>query len=192
MNARGPGLCGTHRQRRAPLRLLALLCVLPGVAFALLQASEAKVGFTCLGPGGLHVDGTGSELQVKDTGEALVVTVPLQKLTTGIGLRDTHMHEKYLETSKYPTAELSVPRPGVRFPADGETVDATAPGTLTLHGVSQPVTVHYRAVRKGKSSEVHGEVHLNMNDFAISPPSYLGITVKPGVDVTVSFRLFET
>jgi polyisoprenoid-binding protein YceI len=174
------------------LSLLALLCVLPGVAFALLQASEAKVGFRCLGPGGLHIEGTGSELQVQDTGEALVVTVPLAKLTTGIGLRDTHMREKYLETAKYPTAELSVPRVGVKFPADGETLEASAPGTLTLHGKSQAVTFHYKALRKGASYEVHGEVHLDMNDFAITPPSYLGITVKPGVDISVAFRLLET
>jgi polyisoprenoid-binding protein YceI len=172
--------------------LLAFLCVLPGVAFGLLQSSDAKVSFTCIGPGGLHVDGTGSELQVQDKGEALVVTVPLAKLTTGIGLRDTHMREKYLETDKYPTAELSVPRLGVKFPADGETVDGSAPGTLTLHGKSQAVTFHYKAVRKGTSYEVKADFHINMNDFAITPPSYLGITVKPGVDISIAFRLLET
>jgi polyisoprenoid-binding protein YceI len=174
------------------LGALVFLSVLPGVAFALLQASEAKVGFTCLGPGGLHIEGTGSELVVQEKDEALVVSVPLAKLTTGIGLRDTHMREKYLETAKYPTAELSVARGAVKFPADGETVDASAPGTLTVHGVSQAVTFHYRAVRKGNSYEVQGEVHLNMNDFSITPPSYLGISVKPEVDVTVSFRLLAS
>ena len=178
--------------RKTCLSLLALLCLLPGVAFAVLQASEAKVAFTCVGPGGLHVDGMGSDLQFQDTGGVLTLTVPLDKVSTGIGLRDTHMHEKYLETPKYPTAELSLPRPGVRFPNDGETVDASAPGTLTLHGKSLPVSVHYKAVRKGNAYQVQADFHLNMNDYGIVTPSYLGITVKPGVDVTVSFRLLES
>jgi polyisoprenoid-binding protein YceI len=121
-----------------------------------------------------------------------LVSVPLDSVTTGIGLRDTHMHEKYLETGQYPTAELSVPRAGLKFPGDGETVDATAAGTLTLHGKSQPVTVHYKAVRKGNSYEVKADFHLNMNDYGIATPSYLGITVKPGVDVAVSFRLLDS
>jgi polyisoprenoid-binding protein YceI len=172
--------------------LVGLVCLVPGLAGAALQASEAKVGFTCLGPGGLHISGTGSELQLQDKGDVLVVTVPLGAVTTGIDLRDTHMREKYLETGQYPTAELSVPRSGVKFPADGETVDASAPGTLTLHGKSQAVTVHYKAVRKGNSYEVKGDFHLNMNDYGIVTPSYLGITVKPGVDVAVSFRLLES
>ncbi len=172
--------------------LLGLLCLVPGLAFAALQASEAKVGFTCIGPGGLHVSGTGSELQLQDKGDVLLVTVPLGAVTTGIDLRDTHMREKYLETGQYPTAELSVPRPGVKFPADGETVEASAPGTLTLHGKSQAVTVHYKAVRKGNAYEVKADFHINMNDYGIVTPSYLGITVKPGVDVAVSFRLLES
>jgi polyisoprenoid-binding protein YceI len=176
----------------AAVCLVALLLLLPGLAFALLQSSEAKVGFTCIGPGGLHVEGTGGELQVEDKGDVLLVTVPLTAITTGIGLRDTHMREKYLETPKYPTAELSVPRAGLKFPPEGETADGSAPGTLTLHGKSQPVSFHYRAVHKGKAYEVQADFHLNMNDFGIVTPSYLGITVKPGVDVTVSFRLLET
>ena len=180
------------RRRRQGLCAVALLCALPFAAVAALSASETKVGFTCIGPGGLHVNGTSDELSFQDKGDTLVVTVPMTKLTTGIGLRDTHMHEKYLESQKYPTAELSVPRVGLKFPGDGETVNATAPGTLSLHGKSQPVTFHYRAVRKGNATDVQGEVHLNMNDYEITTPSYLGITVKPQVDITVTFRLLET
>ena len=177
---------------RPRLSLLGLLCLLPGLGFAALQASESKVSFTCVGPGGLHIDGTGTALVVQDKGDVLVVTVPLNSVTTGIGLRDTHMHEKYLETGQYPTAELSLPRGGVKFPGPGEIVEASAPGTLTLHGKSQPLTVHYKAVRKGNAYEVKADFHINMNDYGIATPSYLGITVKPGVDVAVSFRLLES
>ncbi len=177
---------------RFPRRALFMLALLPGVVFAALQASEAKVRFTCSGPGGLHIEGAGSELVTGEKGEDLVLTVPLEKVTTGIGLRDTHMREKYLETAKYPTAELSVPRATLKFPADGASLESTLPGTLTLHGTSRPVTFTYKASRKGAAYDVQGSVRINMNDFGIATPSYLGITVQPPVAISVSFRMLET
>jgi polyisoprenoid-binding protein YceI len=181
------------RRRRQQLCAVALLCALPLVALGALSASEAKVGFICIGPGGLHINGTGDELLFHDSPDTLVVTVPLAKLTTGISLRDSHMHEKYLESDKYPLAELSVPRQGVKFPGEGESVESSSPGTLTLHGKSQAVTFHYKAVRKGNATfQVEGGVRINMNDYGIATPSYLGITVKPEVDITVTFRLLES
>jgi len=32
---------------------------------------------------------------------------------------------------------------------------------------------------------------VNMNDYDIATPTYLGITVKPPVDISVTFRLVE-
>ena len=179
-------------RRRTAYSLVAILCVLPGLAWAVLKASDAKVSFTCVGPGGLHFQGTTSELNVEEQGGALVLKVPLGKLSTGIGVRDGHMREKYLETDKYPEAQLSVPRAALKFPAEGEKVEATAPGTMTIHGTSKPVTFHYKAVRHGAAYEVSGDVDINMNDYGITTPSYLGITVKPPVDISATFHLLET
>ena len=179
------------RSRRPKWSVVALACAVPAIVLASLQASQAKVTFSCSGPGGLRIEGTGNELQAQDKADALVVVVPMAKVTTGIGIRDTHMHEKYLEVGKYPTAELVVPRPGLKFPVDGASVDATAPGTMTIHGKARPVTFHYKAVRNGKAYDVQGDVHVNMNDYGIETPTYLGITVKPPVDINVSFRLVE-
>ena len=179
------------RRRHFSWSLVALSCAIPGLVFAALQAKEAKVTFSCTGPGGLRIEGTGDELQTADKGEALVLTVPVAKISTGIGVRDHHMQEKYLESGKYPTAELVVPRAALKFPSEGAGVDATAPGTMTIHGKSRPVTFHYRAVRKGNAYDVQGDVHVNMNDYDIPTPTYLGITVKPPVDISVSFRLVE-
>jgi polyisoprenoid-binding protein YceI len=147
--------------------------------------------FSCSGPWGLRFEGKGADIRVADRGETLVVTVPLADVSTGIGIRDTHMREKYLEIGKYPTAELEVLRSELKFPAEGARVEATASGTMTIHGTPQSITFHYRAQRKGNSYEVQGDVHLNMNDFGIEKPTYLGVTVKPPVDVTVSFGLIE-
>jgi hypothetical protein len=49
--------------------------------------------------------------------------------------------------------------------------------------------VHYESKGDGAAIVTHGTFHINMNDFGITVPSYLGVTVKPGVDVTAGFRL---
>jgi polyisoprenoid-binding protein YceI len=177
--------------RRLSWVLFASLCAVPALLFAATAASQAKVSFVCVGPGGLHFEATGSELSAQTKGDALVLTVPLANITTGIGIRDTHMKEKYLETAKYPTAELSVPRAALKLPADGASVNTTAPGMMTIHGVSKPVTFHYKASRKGASYDVQGDVTINMNDYGIPTPTYLGVAVKPPVDIAVSFRVVE-
>lgn len=180
------------RLRRHGWAVLALVCAVPALGFAALRAGQAKVTFSCSGPGGMRIEGTGSELRTQDKGDALVLTVPVAGVTTGIGVRDSHMQEKYLESTKYPTADLVVPRASLKFPGDGASVEANAPGTLTIHGTSRPVTFHYKAVRRGKAYDVQGDVHVNMNDYGIPTPTYLGITVKPPVDINVSFQLLET
>ncbi len=178
--------------RRPAWALLALACALPSVVLASLEATQAKVTFTCGGPAGFRMQGRGHELQATDKGEVLVVTVPVAKVTTGNSLRDTHMQERYLESDKYPTAELVVQRADSTFPGDGANVDATAAGNLTIHGVSRVVTVHYRAWRKGNIYEVQGDLHINVNDYDIPTPSFLGVTVRPSVDIDAFFQLLET
>ena len=172
--------------------LLALACGIPSLVLAAWADSDARVTFSCVGPGGLRFQGTGKELQTVEKAEALLFIVPVATITTGIGVRDAHMQERYLESDKYPTAELAVPRAVLSFPADGATVEATASGTMTIHGASRPVTFHYKATRKGSAYDVHGDVQINMNDYGIPTPTYLGVTVKPPVDIQVAFQLVET
>lgn len=164
-----------------------VLCEEARAAFS--SASEARVGFEAKGPAGFKIAGTTTELSVDDTGTSFVVSVPLGNLNTGIDLRDHHMKEKYLEVPKFPSAVLTVARSAVKIPSAGERVEGDAPATLALHGVSRPVSVHYDARAEGATIAAHGKFHLNMNDFGINVPSYLGVTVKPDIDVSASFRV---
>ena len=59
---------------------------------------------------------------------------------------------------------------------------------MKIHGQSKPVTVHYEATRDGDVITVKGAARVNMAEFGIKPPSYLGVGVKPEVDVNVSFQ----
>jgi polyisoprenoid-binding protein YceI len=164
------------------------LLAFPLIADAkLTRSGDPSVSFTAIGPGGLKIVGTTSELNVVDDAQSVSVVVPLSNLSTGIALRDRHMREKYLQVQSYPTATLKVDRASVKFPAAGAEATGDAQGTMTIHGQSHGVTFHYAAKREGAGYAVNGTVHVSMKDYGIEVPSYLGVTVKPDVDVTVRF-----
>jgi len=156
---------------------------------ALIAASDSHVTFEGKGPAGFKVTGTTTDLTVAESDGNVVITVLLANLNTGIDLRDHHMREKYLEVPKFPSAVLTIARSALHVPAGPERVEADAPGTLTLHGQTHPVSVHYDAKQEGAAYSVHGHFHINMNDYGINVPSYLGITVKPDIDVTASLHV---
>lgn len=152
------------------------------------SAGGAAVEFHAVGPVGLKITGKSSVVQVDSDDKNVTVTVPLANLDTGMSLRNTHMKDKYLETAKYPNAVLVVPKAGAGYPNGGS---GNAQGNLTLHGVTKPVTFHYDVKKEGAEFAVRGTVHINMNDYKIEQPSFAGATVKPDVDVDISFRAKE-
>jgi polyisoprenoid-binding protein YceI len=166
-----------------------LLTVSAAAYAALSSASDAKVTFGAAGPAGFKIEGTTSDLTVAEGNGNVVVSVPLGNLTTGIALRDHHMKEKYLEVGRYPAAVLTVARASLKFPGGGEQQEGDAPAMLSLHGQTRPVTVHYSAKGDGAGMATQGRFHINMNEYGITVPSYLGVTVKPDVDVTAAFRV---
>ena len=178
---------------RRHLGFFALASTLAGLSTAahaaLSDATAGHVSFQASGPAGMKIEGTTSDLTLADKGDSVVITVPLANLNTGISLRDKHMKEKYLEVPKYPSATLDVARTALKVPAAGDKVEIDVPGTVNLHGQTRPVTVHYEARRDGTALVAHGKFHINMTDFGITIPSYLGVTVKPDVDVSADFRV---
>jgi hypothetical protein len=156
----------------------------------LANPGNAEVSFTALGPAGMKIVGTENEVKVFDNGPAVVVSVPLAKLQTGISIRDQHMR-KYLQTEQYPMGELEVNRASIKIPRPGESVTADAVGTMRLHGKTKPTPFHYTVSRDGTHLKVTGTTHVNMSDFGITVPSYLGITVKPDVEVATRFEVVD-
>jgi len=147
------------------------------------------VTFVAVGPGGIRMEGKTSELEVKDLGDRLTVVVPLTQLSTGIGLRDKHMKEEYLETAKYPTAELKVSRADLKILSGGKAVQSEIKATLRLHGQEKPLVVNYQAKPVQGGYEIVSSFRLNMADYGIAVPVYLGVTVKPDVEIAASFKV---
>ncbi len=170
--------------------LLRAVLIAGGLAQAAISSpSTAAVLISMEGTAGLHIEGTTHELAISQREGDLVFQVPLAGVDTGIGLRNRHMRG-YLDTAHFPEAELHVVRSAVTFPAPGKASEADATGTLQLHGVSRPCSIHYR-VEQGPSGgySVHARTRIDMRDFGIEAPGYLGVKVDPAVAIQVDFTL---
>jgi polyisoprenoid-binding protein YceI len=119
------------------------------------------------------------------TGE---LAVDLKTLDTGIGLRNTHMRENYLEVAKgdgFDRAVLS------EIVLKGEAATVTGATTFTamllVHGTRKPVSGQARIARAGADVRVDASFPVNLPDFGIPEPRYLGVGVRDQVQVKVKF-----
>jgi len=167
--------------------VLALITFSLVAAARLSRAGDASTSFKVAGPAGLNIEGKVPDMSIADDGATVTITVPLENLSTGIALRDKHT-KNALEVATYPNCTLAVARSALKFPAAGADSSGDAPGKMTLHGQTRDVTFHYTAHLDGDTLDVSGTTRINVDDFGVKRPSYLGVTVKPDVDIATTFH----
>lgn len=117
------------------------------------------------------------------------LAVDLRTLDTGIGLRNRHLRENYLEVDRgegFARAVLTAIALDGQDPGSAEGA-ARFTGTLLLHGTKKPVSGDARFRRAGDRVQVDATFPVRLQDFAIDEPRYLGVGVKDEVDVKVRF-----
>jgi polyisoprenoid-binding protein YceI len=119
------------------------------------------------------------------------LAVNLQTLDTGIGLRNEHLRENYLEVGRGPgfdTATLSeIDLNG--FNPNAPEGKGSFTGLLTLHGVTRPVTGAVDVRQAGAGLRVNASFPVELSNYSIRKPRYLGIGVKDIVQVEVVFAV---
>jgi polyisoprenoid-binding protein YceI len=117
------------------------------------------------------------------------LAVDLRTLDTGIALRNEHMLGKYLEVDKgldYDKATLSqVDLKGVN--PDAPEGKGTFTGSLMLHGTKKTVTGPMEVRKAGSGVRVKASFPVNLSEYNIPEPRYLGVGVKNTVQVEVTF-----
>ena len=112
--------------------------------------------------------------------------VKLNTLETGIGLRDRHLRETYLETGKgngYDVATLE------NIQVDKVDGKGTFRATLLLHGQKRQVTGTSTVRRRSDGmTHVDAEFPLKVSEFEIPKPTYLGVGVRDEIQVKVAFN----
>jgi polyisoprenoid-binding protein YceI len=119
------------------------------------------------------------------------LAVDLRTLDTGIGLRNEHLRENYLEVDRGPgfdTATLSeIDLHG--FNPDAPEGTGSFTGSLTLHGVTQTVTGAVDIRRTDAGLLVKASFPVDLPNYGIRKPRYLGVGVKDTVQVEVAFAV---
>lgn len=118
---------------------------------------------------------------------AACLEIDAASLTTGIDLRDERMRTRHLETDRFPAILFTMSGPERIEPVGGDRYNITLHGTLTLHGVTRPLTAQAMAHLSSSSLEVEGKVPLRLSAFQIPIPSFLFISMED--EVVVSFKV---
>ena len=143
-----------------------------GETFVGYRVNEELVGlgaFTAVGrtsavTGSLTFDGasiTGVEIEADVT-----------QLRSDDTRRDRALGSQGLETNDYPTASFSLTQPIAldAVPAEGDAIAVDAVGELTLHGVTNEVTIPLEGQRAGGYVVVVGSLEIQFEDYGMDAP----------------------
>ncbi|MFM8314272.1 MAG: YceI family protein [Deltaproteobacteria bacterium] len=163
---------------------------------AKLEVTESQVGFIALAtPGALKISGKEgdakglkTEIYFEQGKLGGTSTLKLDTLTTGIGLRDKHMKENYLEVSKFPETQFTYKKLNLPSQLTGEKIPFE--GVLKLHGIEKPVSGMVKAAKEGSKLSLEHEFKIKTGDFGISTPKYMGVTM--GEEVVVQVKIEGT
>jgi len=97
---------------------------------------------------------------------------------------------RQLAVQQFPSATFTTTSASVPGSLYSAQVDVSAPGMLTIHGVTRDVTATAKAQVVGDKVEIAGTLTINMTDYGVSPPQAPFVTVDP--TATIEFDIFLT
>ncbi|MDH3683041.1 MAG: YceI family protein [Acidimicrobiia bacterium] len=112
-------------------------------------------------------------IDADDTTTAAALVADMTTLTTDNGARDRAMRNQALETGQFPEATfvLTSPIDVAAVPAEGDPIEVTATGELTIHGVTRSVEFPLTAATQGSNFVVIGQLDVLLDDYDIAAPS---------------------
>ena len=110
------------------------------------------------------------------TANDVQVTADLSTLKSDRDQRDNRIRTLGLESDRFPEAKfvLSEPIDFGTVPQAGETVNATAVGDFTLHGVTKEVRIPVEARWDGRDVQVIGHIPIVFGDYGMDAPNVGG------------------
>jgi polyisoprenoid-binding protein YceI len=135
--------------------------------------------------------GVTGDLQIAGTAVTTATfTVDLTTVVSDQSQRDAQFNGRIMDTAQFPKATFTLTKPidlG-SLPRANQTVSIKATGTLTMHGVTKPVTASMQARYSGSSIAISGEIPVVFANWNIANPSF-GSFVKTQNNGLVEFLL---
>jgi polyisoprenoid-binding protein YceI len=107
--------------------------------------------------------------------------------------RDGQLRNQGIQTSQFPMAQFKLisPLDLGSVPTDGQEIDVTASGQLTLHGQTRDVQIPLKAKLSGGTIVVTGSLTIAWSDYGISKPNSFAV-VSIADQGTMELQLFFT
>jgi polyisoprenoid-binding protein YceI len=121
----------------------------------------------------------------------LSLSLRSSSFNSGNIFRDTNARRTVFDSDEYPLISFSSRRVTTE---DNQLLDHTETevmieGDLTMHGITQPLSLSVMVKRSGSSLNASGRFNTRLSNFGMSRPSLFGILVDD--EVKVSFELLE-
>ncbi len=112
--------------------------------------------------------------------------VDLNSLDTGIGLRNRHMCENYLQTDQFPKAWYEGRITEVEKKGGGVFAVKTS-GKFNVHGVARPLQLVGTLIENGDRLRIKSEFQVKLSDHKIKIPSIMFYKIDENMKVVVDF-----
>jgi polyisoprenoid-binding protein YceI len=108
---------------------------------------------------------------------AVSVQADVSKLASDQTRRDMALQQQALQTSKYPAASFVLSQPIAldSVPAEGVTISKAASGALTLHGVTEQVSLELQGTYTSGRVVVVGSTEIVFADYGIAQPTSMSV-----------------
>ena len=117
--------------------------------------------------------------------------VDLASLGTGIGLRNRHMRNNYLETDEFPFASFT--GRVARLDEDGSgSYRAVTRGTFAIHGVEREREIECTATPQDSGLRVQCAFQVTLTDHSIRIPKLMFMKIDEVMEVDLDFFLIPT
>ena len=117
----------------------------------------------------------------------VVFSIPIKEFEFEKSLMKEHFNEKYMESEQYPKATFQGKVSGYDLSATGEQ-KATASGKMTIHGVTQDVTINGTLENLKGALTMKAKFMVKLADYKIKIPQLLWKNIAEEVEVTVEFN----
>ena len=114
--------------------------------------------------------------------------VDLRTIDTGIGLRNRHMRENYLETDKYPMAVYEGKIVNSEK-VEGNKYKVKVSGNMNIHGVSIPQDIEGTIELLGDEININSDFIVKLTDHKIDVPSLMFMKINENMQMHLDFSL---
>jgi len=121
------------------------------------------------------------------TNESLVYfEVDLSTIDTGIGLRNRHMRDNYLETDQFPMATYNGKIESAETDEDGK-IEVSLSGEFFIHGNTMEQTLVGTITKTGNEIQISTKFIIKLSEYDIEVPELMFMKIDENMDLHVNF-----